>query len=345
MRYLGFAPLAYGLDIMRPLQAEALRRGDEFRWWVPTSLCAQLADDEITASNSNEVTAYEPDAVFSPVNWVPYWFPGRKVMVFHGFDTNKRNAGVHFRIRGWYDLYLTQGPSTTRRFQELAQQHGHFEARETGWAKLDPLFAPEPEPLPRSYSKPVIIYASTFSAKTCSIPFLADEIETLIARGDWDWFLTTHPNTDSGNRQRLQAIAGRYDNAEYIPSYSLIPMLKAGDVMVCDTSSIVFEFILQQRPAVTFRNQLPGPHLVDIQKPSELDSAIQYALAQPPDLMEAIKDYGNYLHPYRDGRSAARCLDATEAHVREFQRRTKKPRNTLRKWKIRKRIRNFHDQH
>lgn len=339
MKYLGFAPLAYGLDIMRPLHSEALRRGDEFRWCVPDELRRHLADNEIAIISNADVAAYNPDAVFSPVNWVPYWFPGRKVKVFHGFDTNKRNDDVHFRIRGWYDLYLTQGPSTTPRFQQLAERHGYFEARETGWVKLDPLFSSVPAPLACPGDKPVVIYASTFSAKTCSIPFLATEIEALIARGDWYWLLTTHPNTDSTNRQRLQELAACYDNAEYIGPHSLIPMLKAGDVMVCDTSSIIFEFILQKRPAVTFRNQLPGQHLIDIQEPEELDAAIQQALAQPPELMRAIADYGDYLNPYRDGRSAARCLDATQAHLCEFRPRSRKPLNLLRKWKMRKRFR------
>lgn len=338
MNYLGFAPLAYGLDIMRPLQDEALRRGDDFRWWAPDELHGQLAEGETLAISDAEVAAYAPDAVFSPVDWVPHWFPGRKIMVFHGFDTNKRNDHAHFRIRGWYDLYLTQGPSTTPRFQALAQQHGYFEARETGWAKLDPLFSRQPAPLAHPGDKPVIIYASTFSLKTCSIPLLADTVEQLVARGDWHWLLTTHPKTDPTYRQRLQAIATQYDNAEYVPSYSLIPMLKTGDAMVSDTSSIIFEFILQQRPAVTFRNQMAGPHLIDIQQPAELDAAIQRALSQPPELMQAITAYGDYLHPYRDGQSATRALDATQAHIRTFRPQRRKPLNLVRKWKMRRRL-------
>lgn len=339
MKYLGFAPLAYGLDIIRPLQDEARRRGDEFRWWVPDGLREQLAVGDTLAVSDADVAAYAPDAVFSPVNWVPYWFPGRKVMVFHGFNTNKRGDDAHFRIRGWYDLFLTQGPSTTPRFQALARQQGYFEACETGWAKLDPLFSPQPQALACPHDKPIIIYASTFGARTCSIPQLADTIEHLVARGDWHWLLTTHPNTDEAQRRRLQDMAAQHDNAAYVPSYSLIPMLKAGDVMVCDTSSIVFEFILQQRPAVTFRNQLTGPHLIDIQQPHELDAAIHQALTRPPELMQAITAYGDYLHPYRDGCSAARCLDATQAHIREFQPRGRKPLNMFRKYKMRKRLR------
>ena len=133
MRYLAFAPLAYALDIMRPLQAEALRRGDEFAWLAFGDVRENLRADEMQL-DQDQAMAYQPDAIFSPVDWVPYWLPGIKVMVFHGFDTNKRNDDVHFRIRGWYDLFLTQGPSTTKRFAQLAQQHGYFDAQQTGWA-------------------------------------------------------------------------------------------------------------------------------------------------------------------------------------------------------------------
>lgn len=344
MKYLGFTPLTYGLDIMRPLQNEARRRGDEFRWWLPPSLADRLATGEVRAATTAAVRSYAPDAVFSPVDWLPYWLPGRKVKVFHGFDTNKRDDDVHFRMRGWYDLLLTQGPSTTPRFRTLAKKLGYFEVRETGWAKLDPLFGSEPAPLPCPSDQPVVIYASTFSEKTCSVPVLAEEVEALIQTRSWYWLLTTHPKTDAQYRRQLQAIAARHDNAAYVSSHSLMPMLKAGAVMVCDTSSIVFEFLLQRRPVVTFRNHLAGPHLLDIQQPAELGPAVERALQRPDELMQAIADYGDYLHPYRDGCSAARCLDAVEAHIREFVPTAKKPVNLVRKMKLRRKIRQLQKQ-
>ena len=58
-------------------------------------------------------------------------------------STSARRERGHFRIRGLFDLYCTQGPATTEPFEQLAREHGHFAVAETGWPKLDPLFAPD----------------------------------------------------------------------------------------------------------------------------------------------------------------------------------------------------------
>lgn len=343
MRYLAFAPLAYALDIMRPLQQEALQRGDEFCWLAYGNVLPSLQPHE-RSLDINQAMAYAPDAVLSPVDWVPYWLPGIKVMVFHGFDTNKRNNDVHFRIRGWYDLFLTQGPSTTGRFQQLAAQHGYFDAQETGWAKLDPLFDPQVAAHSVPATKDVVLYASTFSPAVCSIPQLKDEIERLIREKPWHWLLTTHPKTAASSARMLQELARQYDNAEYVQPTGLMPALKAADMIVCDTSSIIFEMLIQHKPAVTYRNHMPGPHLLNIQHAEELGAAIDHALTQPAELMQAVQNYSNQLHPYRDGRSSARSLDAIEAHIQNFQPRTNKPANYWRKWKLRQRLKKLsHD--
>jgi hypothetical protein len=55
--------------------------------------------------------------------------------------------------------------------------------------------------------------------------------------------------------------------------------------------------------------------------------------------MKAIEDYANSIHPYRDGRSSERVLDAIDDFIAAGGRsRKRKPLNLWRKLKIRRRI-------
>ena len=63
-------------------------------------------------------------------------------------------------------------------------------------------------------------------------------------------------------------------------------------------------------------------------------------LARPPELMSAIREYADSIHPYRDGRSSERVLDAVDQFIAAGGSNPRpKPRNWWRKLKIRRRIR------
>ncbi len=110
-------------------------------------------------------------------------------------------------------------------------------------------------------------------------------------------------------------------------------------MMCSDTSSALNEFLLTGKPVVTFKNRRPGPQLIDIDDPAQFESAIEHALARPPELMQAIRDYADAIHPYRDGRSSERVLDAINTFIAHGARnRRRKPLNLWRKLKLRRRI-------
>ena len=48
------------------------------------------------------------------------------------------------------------------------------------------------------------------------------------------------------------------ENLQFVETDNVIPLLKAADVMLCDTSSVLIMFLLQGKPVVTFRNQSPA---------------------------------------------------------------------------------------
>jgi CDP-glycerol glycerophosphotransferase (TagB/SpsB family) len=109
--------------------------------------------------------------------------------------------------------------------------------------------------------------------------------------------------------------------------------------MCSDTSSALSEFLLTGKPVVTFKNRQPGPQLIDIDDPVQFEPAIERALARPPELLKAIRDHADAIHPYRDGHSSERVLDAIDAFVAAGARnRRHKPLNLWRKLRLRRRI-------
>ncbi|MGH8236257.1 MAG: hypothetical protein ACREXP_04445 [Steroidobacteraceae bacterium] len=112
--------------------------------------------------------------------------------------------------------------------------------------------------------------------------------------------------------------------------------------MVCDTSSILMEFMAQVRPVVTFRNggDATAAHLVNVNEPHELESAIERALARPAELMAHVHRYAHAIHTQRDGQSSNRVLDVVEGFIQENGRATlrRKPVNLWRKLQMRRRL-------
>lgn len=334
--YLLFASQLYAFSILRPIQEAIRQRGDEVVWFVVGPWKKYLRTDERLLETVRAVKQFNPIAVFVAGNVVPDFFPGIKVEVFHGFHVRKRKSSRgHYRIRGFFDLYCTQGPDTTRYFQQLAQKHRFFRVVETGWPKMDPLFE---KPLPRKQSRrPVVLFTSTFTPRLSAAEPLRETIRDLATTGKWKWIVTFHPKMDRSVVARYQTIQS--DDFKLIETDDTIPLLQEADVIVSDTSSIISEFCLQQKPAVTFRNRRPGPHLVNITDPSELALAIEYALSVPQTLMAAIGKYAQHIHPYRDGRSSFRVLEATDRFIEQgYQNLTRKPLNLLRRLKIRRQL-------
>ncbi len=344
--YLLFATELYALPVLRPLDAAIRAAGDKVAWFAPAAFGRHLAAPERLLSDVDEVAEFRPDAVFAASNWVPQFFPGAKVQVFHGFSVDKRAPDRgHFRIRGLFDLYCTQGPATTRPFEALARQHGHFAVTETGWPKLDPLFAPDDGTAAAMRPKDgrqVVLYAATFTEALSSARALLGEISVQVARGDRYWLLTLHPKSDPVLVEAYRRLAG--PNARFIEADALVPALRASDVLVCDTSSVVSEFTVQRKPVVTLRNRAPKAHMIDISDPADLETALRRAFAPTEALRRELAAYGDLIHPWRDGHSSERVLNAARDFVAgRFGALARKPLNLWRRLQMRSKLRQFRD--
>lgn len=341
--YLFFISQNYSYAILRPLQDEILRRGDKVAWflWGNEVNSRYLKADEHVLKDVNEVMQYAPDAVFVPGNVVPRFFPGLKVAVFHGFNSgklNRRGQNDHFNIRQCFDLYCTQGPDTTIPFQKLAQTHGYFNVVETGWPTLDPLFQNPDTPRPKLIDgKRAILMCSTFSRNLTCAPHLFEQVCSLSKSGKWRWIIQFHPKMPKTTVDMYKGLQG--EHLTFVETDNILPLLREADVMLCDTSSVIQMFLVQNKPVVTFKNIDAKPYFVDFDVASELEQRLEYALSQPTELMEQIKQYITDLHPYSDGKSSERVLDAVELELAGLApKRKTKPLNLLRNFKLRKKL-------
>lgn len=339
-RYLFYASENYAFPVLRPVQQVIRQRGDQVAWFLTGNALAggQIEKEEQQLHSVTEVKKYNPRAVLTPANTVPHFFPGIKVQVFHGFNARKRTRGdldSHFTLRGFFDLYCTQGPSTTATFQQLADRYRYFEVVETGWPKMDPLFVDQPES--GKGTRPKVILTSTFSERLSCAPHLLDTVKQLVAKNDRDWVVQFHPKMPADVVASYKSISA--ENYQFVDSADVLPFLREADVMVSDTSSVLQEFMLLHRPVVTYRNRNPGPWLLDIDQPGQLEDAINVALQRPAKLMAEIEKYNKDLHPYTDGKSSQRVLDAVD-RMADAPRSSLKPKpfNLLRKLKIRKQL-------
>lgn len=307
----------YALPILQPLSEALGEAGYAVHAWFdgPLAEAGERMPGAVRMLDVRGAVALRPAAVFCAMDWIPPFFAGAKVQLFHGFDTSKHSdRRGHYRIRGLFDLYCTQGPVTTEPFQALARRHGHFAVVETGWSKLDPLFHDDGGAALRmrepAGGKPVAMFASTFTERASAAPHLYDAIAAEVARGDRYWLLTLHPKCPPALVERYRALAG--PNASFVEPEALVTAQRAADVLLSDTTSVVPEFAVQGKPVVTFRHRAPQPYMLDFDDPAGLPGMLDRAFSPPDALLGEIRRYADAIHPYRDGRSSQRVVRAVE---------------------------------
>ncbi|MCW8834170.1 MAG: CDP-glycerol--glycerophosphate glycerophosphotransferase [Colwellia sp.] len=338
-RYLFYISQNYSYAILRPLQEVILARGDQAAWFLEGSEVNGkfLTVDEKRLLSIDEVQQYKAHVVFVPGNVVPDFIPGKKVGVFHGFNAgkiNRRGKQDHFNIRGCFDLYCTQGPNTTEEFEKLANKHQHFSVKQTGWTALDPLFDLTKV---KQNTKPTILMCSTFSRALTCAPHLFETVKQLSASGKWQWLIQFHPKMPVEVIEQYKSLEG--EHLSFIETDNVIPLLQQADVMVCDTSSVLMMFLMLNKPVVTFNNISPKDYMINISDKGRLEESIEYALSYPETLQAKVKAFIDDTHPYVDGESSQRVLDAAdELLAGKNMAKKSKPLNLLRKFKMRKKL-------
>lgn len=343
-KFLIYISYSYALPIGIPLEKEIQKRGFEVNWFSDHAEGKKaLKSKPNVISKISEVISYEPHIILAATDNVPDFINALRVQVFHGFNAQKRpskkNTFSHFRIRGFFDLYCTQGPSTTDGFKLQAKNHPHFEVIETGWSKVDPLFPLEER---KKNEVPVIFIASTFTERL-SLAYNTDvfeKIKALSKTGDYKFMMVLHPKIPMHIVEQWQSLNN--ENFSFHDTTDLIPLFKMADIMFADTTSAIQEFLVQEKPVVTFRHTFDHSYLINITKADQIEPAIKQALSYPGVLLQKIKQFVDELHPYNDGQSSKRIIDASISFSHKDKGHLKsKPLNLIRKYKMRQRLNCF----
>lgn len=333
-QYLFYVTLSYSFCVLRPIEKSILKRGGKVAWFIPKGSEAEsfLLPTDLRLKDVQSVKQFNAHATLAPGNYIPDFFPGIKVQVFHGFDSGKKNK---FNIRGFFDLYCTQGPNITEAFKDICQ--GCCEIIETGWSKLDPLFSPHQETDDYKTDKPLILYAPTFSPKLTSTEALLPYIKKLTESRDWQWIVKLHPKATCEEVLMYKKLEN--DNLRFVETGDIIPLLQAADVILSDTSSVLAEFALQEKVVVAFNNRRPEPWMLNFEQANKLEAMIEKALLKEDSFVKRINQHCSFIHPYNDGCSSERVLAAIDKLVSSGTQHLKsKPLNLVRRLKMRKKL-------
>jgi CDP-glycerol glycerophosphotransferase (TagB/SpsB family) len=168
---------------------------------------------------------------------------------------------------------------------------------------------------------------------------LVDTISKLVKEKKWNWRLTFHPKlNDQALLNRYRQLAAEHSNVTFVDNASLEDFRKS-DVMLCDSSSIILEFMLMDKPVVTYRNTNPGEHLLNVTEVGDVGNAIEVALTRPETLMKEVNKFAQYHEAYRDGRNCERILNALDDFNDNYKGKIKpKPLNLWRKFRLRNKL-------
>ena len=339
MKTILFCNLPYGFSILKPLADVLEQKGYDYLWYISSGIFDQFPYQEMPSTQSIKVLEeFNSDAIFAPGNDVPYWLRGLKIQIFHGLAGEKKG---HFRIRDYFDLYLTQGPFFTQKFKALALKYKNFDVIETGWPKLDKAFTyskgikERKASLLQQYNvKHIVLYAPTFSPSLTSAKILFNTIETLSNSEDLLFIVKFHDKMDADTVVSYKKIMSK--NLLIVEDNDILPSLQMADLMLSDTSSVVYEFILLDKPVITLNSQ--SDHITWSDH-ADVEGATQSLLKT----LQGNDDFKNkrgkiieQYHPYTDGKSAQRMIEAAETTIKKQGVPNKRKIPLLRKFKMKK---------
>ncbi|MFO7897179.1 MAG: CDP-glycerol glycerophosphotransferase family protein [Candidatus Cloacimonadales bacterium] len=335
MKILFYVSKAYSIPIVEPLLRECNRQSIEFALLVSQKVRRNLPDywEELEIfTYLAEAQAYAADFVLCPGNFVDWRLPGIKVEIFHGLGVEKAS---HYKIRHFFDLYLTSGPYVTERFQKLANQHKYFLVRETGWPKVDHIINyPSQnirEKLKLPNDKNIVLFAPTHSSKMQSASALLPIIPEVIGPDEL-WLVKFHELMKPELKANFSA---QHPAIKIIENADITPYLHAADLLISDTSSVIYEFMILDKPIITFRTEARPEKGIDIKQPTELAKAIQRCWENPREYAEQRQQHLQEINPYLDGKISQNILATLhDVETNNLLPQHPKPLNLFRKAQI-----------
>jgi CDP-ribitol ribitolphosphotransferase len=340
MKTILFCMNPYSFGILEPVMQVLKEKNHEFIWFIRPEILDKFPyQEQRFTSKIEDLVRFNSDAIFVPGNEVPHYLRGVKTQVFHGLAGEKKG---HFRIRNYFDLYLTQGPYFTRWFSEAAVKYKDFEVVETGWPKLD-VYGKELHKydsvkltlLKKSKAKKIILYAPTFSPSLTSAPHLLTQIEELAKSKEYLIVIKFHDLMAEDLIDSYKKLSMSFENVLFIEERNIIKYLLIADLMISDTSSVVYEFLLLDKPVITFKNNSLAIKWDNQLSFDGLVNRVAENLLEDPFKQQRLKILNEY-HPYTDGNSAKRMVGAVEEYIKTNGVPEKRLISWFRRYKINK---------
>jgi len=340
MKTILFCMNPYSFGILEPVMQVLKEKKYEYIWFVRTTILEKFPyQDQRCTSKIEDLVRFNSDAIFVPGNEVPHYLRGVKTQVFHGLAGEKKS---HFRIRSYFDLYLTQGPYFTGWFSRAASKHKDFSVVETGWSKLD-VYGNELHKydsdkltlLKKFKAKKIILYAPTFSPSLTSAPYLLTQIEELAKSKEYLIVIKFHDLMAENLIYSYKKLSMSFENVLFIEERNIIKYLLIADLMISDTSSVVYEFLLLDKPVITFKNNSHAINWDNQLSFSGLVKRVAKNLLEDPFKQQRLKILKEY-HPYTDGNSAKRMVEAVEKYIKTNGIPEKRLISWFRRYKINK---------
>lgn len=333
-----FCEHRYAISILNPIQLECNKSSKyEVLWFVDSRNIKEFPlQNEVKWTNSIQtIYDFHPDIIFVPGNIVPYYLPGVKIEIFHGYAAEKKD---HWVIRRYLDMYFTQGPFFTTTFKKLANKYKDFEVVETGWTRQDWIYQnlhtydnKKAEILSEYNKSKIVLYAPTFSPSLTSLPKIKANLKRLAAEKDVVILLKFHPLTKQEWIDEYKQLATEVDNIVWVDDNDISKYNLMADVMISDTSSAVYEFLLLNKPVITLDNVAKDKYWLDINSADKLCWAYDEILTSDYYLLQRRWIIDNY-DPYLDGKVSRRMLDAAEDYIARNGVPEKRKVNIWRKW-------------
>jgi len=319
MKVVLFCQNNYAYGILEPIKMVLKSKGDDYLWFISKKNFNDFPfKSEPHTCLISDLDNFKSDVIFVPGNEVPYYLRGLKTQIFHGLAGEKKG---HFRIRHYFDLYLTQGPYFTEKFNAFKAKHKNFDVVETGWPKLD-IYGKEKtqynsyktELLETHKANKVILYAPTFSPKLTSAPFLIEQIKKLASNPDYLILLKFHPLMAQEWIDIYENLAHTIPNIIFQNEKNIIKFLLISDILISDTSSVIYEFLLLDKPVITFNNISKNIHWENSNDFNKLISLVKNNLEEDSFANSRTYIYQQF-HPYNDGKSAERMVETTRSYI------------------------------
>lgn len=313
--------------IMVPFQEVFKSKFHEFLWYIPLKILHDFPfKSKRHVTSTLDLQLFRSDAIFIPGNEAPYYLRDPKVQI-HGLAGEKKG---YFCIRNYFNLHPNQGSHIRRQFNELKAKFNYFfDVIDTGRHKLGVygntlnLFEQDKEDILKSSdTDKTVLFTPPFSLRFTTVFFLLYEIERLVLSTCYVIFIKFYNLMDTKWSKAYKNLSQKIPDLIFQKKKNIIKFLLQADILISDTSSVIYEFPLLDKPLISFKNMVDK---IQWDNSRNYTGPTEKALnnVHHKSFKSRLLLINQEFPPYRDDNSAQRTVNT----VKDYNEKTGVPRN------------------